>query len=122
MAGGKAERRHPLFPDFNDWFNREFPRLPRWRPAMASRSAPIKMTSGDGGYVLRAELSGMGPDDIGITVDGNRITVSAAHSESTADKEHPEFCYGSFRRIPRLPATISADDVEDQRPRRVSGP
>ncbi|MFE2561775.1 Hsp20/alpha crystallin family protein [Streptomyces sp. NBC_00090] len=113
MAGGKVERRHSLFPDFNDWFNREFPGLPGWRPATAAHSIPVEVTSGDGVYVLRAELPGMDPDDdIGITVDDNLITVSAEHSESTEDKEHSEFRYGSFRRTVRLPGTIPADDVE----------
>ncbi|WP_314614954.1 Hsp20/alpha crystallin family protein [Streptomyces stackebrandtii] len=113
MAGGKVERRHSLFPDFNDWFNREFPGLPGWRPATAAHSIPVEVTSGDGVYVLRAELPGMDPDDdIDITVDDNLITVSAEHSESTEDKEHSEFRYGSFRRTVRLPATIPADDVE----------
>ncbi|WP_371637186.1 Hsp20/alpha crystallin family protein [Streptomyces zaomyceticus] len=113
MAGDKVERRHSLFPDFNDWFNREFPGLPGWRPATAAHSIPVEMTSGDGVYVLRAELPGMDPDDdIGITVDDNLITVRAEHSESKEDKEHSEFRYGSFRRTVRLPATIPADDVE----------
>ncbi|MFD8971373.1 Hsp20/alpha crystallin family protein [Streptomyces sp. NPDC059593] len=113
MAGGKVERRHSRFPDFNDWFDREFPGLPGWRPATAAHSIPVEVSSGDGVYVLRAELPGMDPDDdIGITVDDNLITVSAEHSESTEDKEHSEFRYGSFRRTVRLPATIPADDVE----------
>ncbi|MFE5481017.1 Hsp20/alpha crystallin family protein [Streptomyces sp. NPDC056527] len=113
MTGGKVERRRSHFPDFNDWFNREFPGLPGWRPAAAAHSIPIEMTSGDGVYVLRAELPGMDPaDDIGITVDDNLLTVSAEHRESTEDKEHSEFRYGSFRRTVRLPATIPADDVD----------
>ncbi|MFF5923410.1 Hsp20/alpha crystallin family protein [Streptomyces flavochromogenes] len=113
MAGGKVERRHSHFPDFDDWFNREFPGLPGWRPGSAAHSIPVEMTGGDGEYVLKAELPGMDPDrDISITVDDNLITVSAEHSESTEDKEHSEFRYGSFRRTVRLPATIPADDVE----------
>ncbi|MFG3490559.1 Hsp20/alpha crystallin family protein [Streptomyces sp. NPDC047972] len=112
MAGGTVERRHSLFPDFNDWFNREFPGLPGWRPAMAAHSIPVEMTGGDGMYVLRAELPGMDPDDLAITVDDNLITVTAEHSESEEDKEHSEFRYGSFRRTVRLPGTIPADDVE----------
>lgn len=113
MAGGKVERRRSHFPDFNDWFNREFPGLPGWRPGSAAHSIPVEMTSGDGEYVLKAELPGMDPDeDISITVDDNLITVSAEHIESTEDKEHSEFRYGSFRRTVRLPGTIPVDDVE----------
>ncbi|MFJ5834115.1 Hsp20/alpha crystallin family protein [Streptomyces sp. NPDC093089] len=112
MAGGKVERRHSLFPDFNDMFNREFPGLPGWRPATAAHSIPVEMSRGAGGYVLRAELPGMDPDDFTITVDDDLITVSAEHSESEEDKEHSEFRYGAFRRTVRLPATIPVDDVE----------
>ncbi|MFE6222673.1 Hsp20/alpha crystallin family protein [Streptomyces sp. NPDC057854] len=112
MAGGKVERRHSLFPDFDDLFNREFPGLPGWRPTTAAHSIPVEVTSGARGYVLRAELPRMDPDDFTITVDDDLITVSAEHSESEEDKEHSEFRYGSFRRTVRLPATIPADDVE----------
>lgn len=113
MTGGKAQHRHSHFPDFNDWFSREFPGLPGWRPATAAHSIPIEMTSGDGVYVLRAELPGMEPaDDISVTVDDNLITVSAQHRETKEDKEHSEFRYGSFRRTVRLPATIPAEGVD----------
>ncbi|MEU9700599.1 Hsp20/alpha crystallin family protein [Streptomyces sp. NPDC047981] len=112
MAGGKVERRHSLFPDFNDLFNREFPGLPGWRPATAAHSIPVEVTGGGGVYVLRAELPGMDPDDVAITVDDDLITVSAEHGEGEEDKEHSEFRYGSFRRTVRLPGTIPADDVE----------
>ncbi|MFI8287548.1 Hsp20/alpha crystallin family protein [Streptomyces sp. NPDC085614] len=113
MTGGKVERRHSLFPDFNDWFNREFPGLPGWRPATAAHSIPVEVTNSGGVYVLRVELPGMDPDDdISITVDDNLLTVNAEHGETKEDKEHSEFRYGSFRRTVRLPATIPADDVE----------
>lgn len=112
MTGDKVERRRSLFPDFNDWFNREFPGLPGWRPATAAHSIPVEVSSGDDGYVLRAELPGMDLEDIDIAVDDDLITVSAEHSESREDKEHSEFRYGSFRRTVRLPATIPADGVD----------
>ncbi|MFF9912344.1 Hsp20/alpha crystallin family protein [Streptomyces sp. NPDC013457] len=117
MTGEKAARRHSArhshIPDFNDWFNREFPGLPGWRPGSAAHSIPVETTLGEGEYVLKAELPGMDPDkDISIKVDDNLITVSAEHGESTEDKEHSEFRYGSFRRTVRLPGTIPADGVD----------
>ncbi|MCZ0983217.1 Hsp20/alpha crystallin family protein [Streptomyces diastatochromogenes] len=112
MTGDKVERRHSLFPDFNDWFNREFPGLPGWRPGTAAHSIPVEVSSGVGAYVLRAELPGMDPDDFTITVEDDLITVSAEHSESEEDKEHSEFRYGSFHRTVRLPVTIPADGVD----------
>ncbi|MFI8823872.1 Hsp20/alpha crystallin family protein [Streptomyces sp. NPDC053431] len=112
MTGHKAERRRSLVPDFNDWFSREFPGLPGWRPANAAHSIPVEVSSGEGTYVLRAALPGVDPDDVTVTVDDDLVTVSAEHSESEEDKEHSEFRYGSFRRTVRLPVTIPADDVD----------
>ncbi|MEV5973028.1 Hsp20/alpha crystallin family protein [Streptomyces sp. NPDC051921] len=111
MTGNKVDRRRRLFPDFDDWFSREFPGMPGWRPATAAHSIPMEVTTGDGAYVLRAELPGMDPDDITLTAHDDLLTVSAEHSEKEEDKEHSEFRYGSFRRTVRLPATIP-DDVD----------
>ncbi|MFF2779554.1 Hsp20/alpha crystallin family protein [Streptomyces sp. NPDC058052] len=113
MTGPKQERGHTFFPDLDTWFGREFPGLPGWRPATAAHAIPVEVSSGaDGVCTLRAELPGMDPDDITITVDDNLITVSAEHREGTEDKDHSEFRYGAFRRTVRLPDTIPADDVD----------
>ncbi|MFJ5708088.1 Hsp20/alpha crystallin family protein [Streptomyces sp. NPDC093105] len=112
MTGAPMERRHSLVPDFDTWFGREFPGLPGWRPATAAHSIPVEVTSGGGCSVLRAELPGMDPDDITLTVDDDLITVRAEHSGSTEDRDHSEFRYGVFRRTVRFPDTIPADAVE----------
>ncbi|QES52120.1 heat-shock protein Hsp20 [Streptomyces venezuelae] len=71
------------------------------------------MSRNDGTYTLRAEMPGMDPEkDIEITVDGDMLTVSAEHTESTEDKDHSEFRYGSFRRSVRLPGQIPSEGVE----------
>ncbi|MFE1229740.1 Hsp20/alpha crystallin family protein [Streptomyces sp. NPDC059442] len=111
MATGMERRR--FIPDFDTWFGREFPGLPGWRPATAAHSIPIEVTGQDGRYVLRAELPGMDPDhDIGITVDGDLVTVTAEHTTGPEDTEHSEFRYGSFRRSVRLPARIPPESVD----------
>ncbi|RLU89264.1 heat-shock protein Hsp20 [Streptomyces griseocarneus] len=70
------------------------------------------MTDGDGQYVLRAELPGVDPEkDIRITAEGDTLTVRAEHSESTDDKRHSEFRYGSFERSVRLPFPVPEDGV-----------
>ncbi|MFF8598013.1 Hsp20/alpha crystallin family protein [Streptomyces sp. NPDC015232] len=112
MTGDKVERRRSLFPDFNDWFAREFPGLPGWRPGGAAHSIPVEVSRGDGVYVLRAELPGMDLEDVTITVDDDLLTMTAEHSESEEDKEHSEFRYGSFRRTVRLPAPVPAEGVD----------
>ncbi|MER7468614.1 Hsp20/alpha crystallin family protein [Streptomyces sp. NPDC097981] len=113
MAGKQMEQRRSLFPDFMDWFGTDFPRFPGWRPSTGTHPIPIEVTNQGGQYVLRAELPGMNPEeDISITVDGDTLTVSAEHTESTQTKDHSEFRYGSFQRTVRLPAPIPSEGVE----------
>ncbi|MFF6772873.1 Hsp20/alpha crystallin family protein [Streptomyces sp. NPDC012637] len=108
------ERRRSFFPDFpdvRDWFS-DLPR-PVWRTAFGRHTIPLEVATGEGQYVLKAELPGVDPDkDITITVDGDILTVSAEHEESSETKDHSEFRYGSFERAVRLPQTIDAGDVK----------
>ncbi|MFB7541987.1 Hsp20/alpha crystallin family protein [Streptomyces zaomyceticus] len=112
MTGRNSERGHSLFPDFNVLFGREFPGLPGWRPATAAHSIPVEMSTDGGVCVLRAELPGVDPEDITVRVDGDVVTVSAELGESTEDRAHSEFRYGSFRRTVRLPAEVPPDGVD----------
>ncbi|MET9886152.1 Hsp20/alpha crystallin family protein [Streptomyces sp. NPDC006430] len=113
MSGSQMERRRSRFPDFRDWFGTEFPGFPGWRPFADTHTIAIEVSSEGGQYTLRAELPGMDPDkDIRIEVEGDTLTVSAEHTESTEEKDHSEFRYGSFRRMVRLPARIVPEDVQ----------
>ncbi|MFJ3636004.1 Hsp20/alpha crystallin family protein [Streptomyces sp. NPDC090112] len=113
MSLTQMERRRSLFPDLEQWFGADFPRLPMWRPTLDAHPIAIEVTSNDGTYTLRAEMPGMDPEkDIEITVDGDTLTISAEHTENTEDKDHSEFRYGSFRRSVRLPGQIPPDGVE----------
>ncbi|AXE24257.1 Hsp20/alpha crystallin family protein [Streptomyces globosus] len=113
MSGTQMERRRSLFPDLTDWFGAGFPGFPGWRPALGTHLIPIEVTRTDGTYTLRAEMPGLDPEkDVEITVDGDMLTVSAEHTESTEDKDHSEFRYGSFRRSVRLPGQIPTEGVE----------
>ncbi|MFJ8160071.1 Hsp20/alpha crystallin family protein [Streptomyces sp. NPDC096136] len=113
MAGTQMERRHSLFPDLTDWLGADFPRFPMWRPGPGTHPIPIEVTSSGGTYTLRAEMPGLDPEkDVEITVDGDTLTVSAEHTESTEDKDHSEFRYGSFLRSVRLPGQIPTEGVE----------
>ncbi|GEB57448.1 Hsp20/alpha crystallin family protein [Streptomyces gardneri] len=114
MSTGMERRRSffPEFPDVRDWFG-DLPRFPMWRTAFERHVIPIEVTSGEGRYVLKAELPGVDPDeDITITVDGDVLTVSAEHEESSETKDHSEFRYGSFERAVRLPEVIDPEDVK----------
>lgn len=57
-----------------------------------------------GQYVLEAELPGFRKEDIRLDIDGDRLTLSAEHSENKEEKEREgryirrERAYGSYSR------------------------
>ncbi|MER6398581.1 Hsp20/alpha crystallin family protein [Kitasatospora sp. NPDC001603] len=65
----------------------------------------------DGTYVLRAELPGLEPREITVTVNDDVLAVSAEHSADKRKAQRSEFRYGSLERLLRLPAPVRASAV-----------
>ncbi|MFC5723957.1 Hsp20/alpha crystallin family protein [Streptomyces gamaensis] len=108
----KARHRSGL-PELLEWLGSGFPVVPEIWGDRDAHPIPIEVTDSAGRYVLRAELPGMDPEkDIEITVGGDTLTVRAEHTETTGDKRHSEFRYGSFERSVRLPFEIPAEGVD----------
>lgn len=103
---------------FDRWpemFGRRWPEL-RGMPFGGETFSMEQFTEDDGTLVLRAELPGLtDDDDVSITVDDGRLTISGTREERSETKEkdsfRSEFRYGSFERTVRLPAGADADDV-----------
>lgn len=72
----------------------------------------IEETIEDGTLMVRAELPGIDPDDVEITVSNGRLTIQAEKKEQQADQRRSEFFYGKFARIVALPQGINEKDVE----------
>ena len=76
----------------------------------------IDVVERDDGYVLRADVPGLKPDEVKIEVEGDVLTVSAEHEESEEEKKdnyvRRERRYGSFSRSVTLPKGVTADQVE----------
>lgn len=85
------------FDDFERDFFHDFPmmpQIPEFRTDIADK--------GDS-YLLEAELPGFDKKDIKIDIDGDMLTVSAQHSETTEDKKDKNYIRrerrcGSFAR------------------------
>jgi HSP20 family protein len=64
---------------------------------------------------IRAEIPGVDPKDVDVSVSGNYLTISGEKCESSEQKEqnyyHCERRFGSFRRSVELPATADAGKV-----------
>lgn len=66
----------------------------------------------DGGYVLRAELPGINPEeDVEVTVEGDVLTIRGERREEAKDKNRREFHYGAFRRSVPLPKGTYPEEI-----------
>jgi HSP20 family protein len=69
----------------------------------------------DGEVTVRAEVPGVKPEDINISVLGDTLTLSGEKKETTERKDdnvyHRESRYGSFRRSVQLPGGVDPENV-----------
>jgi HSP20 family molecular chaperone IbpA len=100
------------FGDWFDWFDSGLPSLSElWRGAFHPIRIEDRMEPDR--YVVRAELPGIDPEkDVDVSVEGGVLRVSAERQESTVEKGHSEFRYGSFRRQITLPKGADEDAVQ----------
>lgn len=81
----------------------------RWLPAM-------DLVEAEDHYVLRADLPGLGEDDVSIEVEDDVLTVSgerkAEHEERNEGYHRVERAYGTFARSLTLPEGVDPEAVE----------
>ena len=86
-----------------------FGRSGRWSPN-------IDLAESESEVTVRAELPGIEPADIDVTVTGNQLTISGAKTEVSEqqgkDFYHTESRAGCFRRTIPMPNTIDRDKVD----------
>ena len=79
-------------------------------------SPTVDISESDEEIVVRAELPGIDPQDLDVSISGNQLVLSGEKKESTEHKEkdfcHSESRYGSFRRSVRLPDGIDTENVD----------
>lgn len=75
----------------------------------------IDVAENDKEVTVRAELPGIDPKDLDITVAGNRLMLAGEKKESSEKRDKQfyqvESRYGAFRRVIELPADVDADQV-----------
>ncbi len=102
-----------LFEDFEDlmepsWMESEGPR-PFWAPR-------LEMYHKDGNYVLKADLPGVNPKELQVTLEGDHLVI---RGERRFDEEmrrgnlrRREIFYGSFRRAVPIPKGLKVDEMK----------
>src|ERR671929_2063001 len=80
----------------------------RWVPAM-------DLTEAEDHFVLRADLPGLGEDDVAIEIQDNTLTISgerkSEHEERQRGWYRVERSFGRFSRSLTLPEGVDADAI-----------
>ena len=102
--------------EMNDLFSRLFG---DWTSPMLAEGTywpAIDVVEGEDSVTVKAELPGMKPDDISVSVQGNTLSISGEKREQTEESRegyyHSERRFGSFRRDLVLPADVDAEKIE----------
>jgi HSP20 family protein len=70
----------------------------------------------DDHLVVRADLPGVDPKDVDVSVSGNTLTIRGTRQSKREDRAgdymHREVAYGSFERSMTLPEGVKADEMK----------
>ncbi|HEX5375663.1 MAG TPA: Hsp20/alpha crystallin family protein [Solirubrobacterales bacterium] len=70
----------------------------------------------NGSVILRADLPGITPEEVKVTVEDDVLTISGEHTEESEEEQgsymRRERRFGSFSRSMTLPAGVKAEDIE----------
>ncbi len=93
-------------------------RTPWANPAASFWNPAFELEDSEAELILRAELPGLRPEDVEITVDRGLLTISGEKqpstesSNGTSGRRWSERAYGKFTRTMRLPEGVDADRAE----------
>jgi HSP20 family protein len=103
------------------FFDQSFGRFPMFRESgddfgAASLGLDVYETGSE--FVVKAQLPGVDPKDVDISVDDDVLTIKGEFEQKDEVKQDQflrrELRYGSFQRALRLPPTVDAEKAEAQ--------
>lgn len=101
---------------FDSFVREPFGSLDRRFGSQRGWSPPVDVAENDEQVTVRAEVPGVGPEDLEVTVSGGQLVLAgekkAATEEGQADYFHTETRYGAFRRSVPLPEAVDPQRVE----------
>src|SRR5437868_6514913 len=76
----------------------------------------VDVVERDDGYLIKAELPGVNPEDVKIDVVGNNLEIRGEKRCESEEKEESyyscERSYGSFTRMIPLPSAVSSEQIQ----------
>lgn len=102
--------------EMDDLFGRFFGEWGGNDVAKAQPGLPLDISEHDDKFEITAELPGVEPDNVDISVLDNQLVISGEKKREHKTQEegyyHSERTYGSFRRELALPRSVDAEKVE----------
>ncbi|HID75764.1 MAG TPA: Hsp20/alpha crystallin family protein [Planctomycetaceae bacterium] len=92
--------------------------ISHWEWPLGERgwTPPVDIGETDEEVIVRAELPGVAPEDIEVSISGGQLVLAGQKREATEKTEkgfyHTETRHGSFRRSIRLPQGVDEKQVE----------
>ena len=87
-----------------------------WQSQIESYVPQIESTVRDNALWVKADLPGIDPKDVEVTVEGNRLTLrgerKAEHEGSEEGYLHREVQYGTFIRSFTIPDGVKAEEIQ----------
>ena len=100
---------------FDRFFQEPLAGLENVWPPMSAFGPTLDLTETDTEVIVKAEIPGVAPKDVDVTVSGNVLTIAGEKKESSERKGqavfHTERRFGSFRRTVQLPSYVDAAKV-----------
>jgi HSP20 family protein len=111
---------HEMQREMNEMFSRFFgegeQRGNQWASPSADYVPQIESWVQKNKLCVKADLPGIDPKDVEVTVEGNRLTLrgerKAEHEGTEGGYVHREVRYGSFVRSFTIPDGVKADDIQ----------
>lgn len=102
--------------EMNDLFSRFFGGWSLPMVAQGTAWPALDVAEREDSVIVKAELPGMKPDDINVSVQGNTLSITGEKKEETEESRegyyHCERHFGSFRRDLVLPTDVDPENVE----------
>ena len=104
--------------DFDEFFGRFFSARPRWMKGSAGSMEEPRIESyvENDNLIVRAEMPGVDPKEVEVTVSGNMLTIRGSREERHEKKDRDflqqEITYGRIERSLALPPGTTGEGIK----------
>ncbi len=110
--------RHEFDRMFDRFFEEPFGLIAEPFASFGKWAPSLDVVESDEEFTIKAELPGLDPKELDISISGNVLTLSGEKRESTEQKSdsyyHSECRFGTFRRAVQLPSYVDTEKVSAQ--------